>query len=155
MSPRCIRWIFASRKPNLDFTIAFDLDVMKAYDDFDRCERYAFGAEEGEPKRVNYEKRIYELSCTAHTTDADLKGKPLPPQFGIRHLCNILQIFEGDQTRAQSYYQRVALAAGRRSQVQEPRDARLELDSELCARGIPVQDSPRWRTGSGGKIPRP
>jgi lysyl-tRNA synthetase, class I len=110
--PAVIRWIFASRKPNLDFTIAFDLDVMKAYDDFDRCERYAFGAEEGEPKRVNYEKRIYELSCTAHTTDADLKGKPLPPQFGIRHLCNILQIFEGDQTRAQSYYQELLSQPG-------------------------------------------
>ncbi len=90
--PAVIRWIFASRKPNLDFTIAFDLDVMRTYDDFDRCERYAYGAEEGEPRKVSYEKRIYELSCPTVPDSFD----QLPMQFGFRHLCNLLQINEGN-----------------------------------------------------------
>ncbi len=90
--PAVLRWIFASRKPNLDFTIAFDLDVMRTYDDFDRCERFAYGVEEGEAKKVSYEKRIYELSCTVAPKDF----AKLPAQFPFRHLCNLLQIREGD-----------------------------------------------------------
>jgi lysyl-tRNA synthetase, class I len=102
--PAVIRWIFASRKPNLDFTIAFDLDVMKAYDDFDRCERFAYGMEEGEPKRVNYERRIYELSCVA-PIELQVPGSKMPAQFHFRHLCNILQICEGDIGKAQTYFE--------------------------------------------------
>jgi lysyl-tRNA synthetase, class I len=98
--PAVIRWIFASRKPNLDFAIAFDLDVLRTYDDFDRCERYAFGVEAGEEKKVLYEKRIYELSVVRH-------GEPLTtirPQFGFRHLCNLLQIYEGDIEKTKQFY---------------------------------------------------
>lgn len=100
--PDVLRWLFASRKPNLDFSIAFDLDVLKAYDDFDRTERFAFGAEDGEPKKVTYERRIYELS----TVDPAFltRTKRLPAQFPFRHLCNILQIHLGDVDKAKAYY---------------------------------------------------
>lgn len=98
--PAILRWIFASRKPNLDFTIAFDLDVMKAYDDFDRCERYAYGKEEGEEKKVNYERRIYELSLV----EGRKAYGDLPAQFHFRHLCNILQIHQGDLAKAEEHY---------------------------------------------------
>lgn len=101
--PVVVRWIFASRKPNMDFSIAFDLDVMKAYDDFDRCERYAYGVEEGEEKKVNYERRIFELSLL----DPKARGTygELPAQFPFRHLCNILQINEGDFGKTQAFYE--------------------------------------------------
>jgi lysyl-tRNA synthetase class 1 len=98
--PAVIRWIFASRKPNLDFTIAFDLDVMRTYDDFDRCERYAYGTEEGEPRKVSYEKRIYELSCPTLPTS----WAKQPAQFGFRHLCNMLQINEGNLEKTKALY---------------------------------------------------
>lgn len=98
--PAVIRWIFASRKPNLDFTIAFDLDVMRTYDDFDRCERYAYGVEAGEDRKVSYEKRIYELSCVKMPESF---GK-LPAQFGFRHLCNQLQIQEGNIEKTREQY---------------------------------------------------
>lgn len=100
--PALLRWVFASRKPNLDFSIAFDLDVMKAYDEFDRCERFAYGVEPGDEKKVSYERRIYELSM--------VERKPLggpdqcPPQFPFRHLCNVLQIFEGSLDKAEAHY---------------------------------------------------
>jgi lysyl-tRNA synthetase class 1 len=100
--PQVIRWIFASRKPNLDFTIAFDLDVMKAYDDFDRCERFAFGREPGEEKKVSYERRIYELSCVE--PPGPDRYERVPPQFAFRHLCNTLQIHEGDLEKAKAYF---------------------------------------------------
>lgn len=94
--PEIVRWIFASRKPNLDFTIAFDLDVMKAYDEFDRTERYAYGVEPGDEKKIVYERRIHDLSMLKP------REKQLPAQFQFRHLCNLLQIHEGnlEKTRA-------------------------------------------------------
>lgn len=100
--PQIIRWIFASRKPNLDFSIAFDLDVLKSYDDFDRCERFAYGVEEGEARKVNYEKRIYEFSSLTPLTSRSYGL--LPAQFSFRHLCNILQIHEGDLAKTQQFY---------------------------------------------------
>jgi len=100
--PALVRYLFASRKPNLDFSIAFDLDVMKAYDDFDRCERFAFGLEKGEDKKVNYEKRIYEFS----RVDTSTENQTLPVQFPFRHLCNLLQIQEGDLQKTKAFYQK-------------------------------------------------
>ncbi len=98
--PAVIRWIFASRKPNLDFTIAFDLDVIRTYDDFDRCERYAYGVEAGEERKVTYEKRIYELSCVKMPETLE----KMPSQFGFRHLCNLLQIHEGNLEKTKEQY---------------------------------------------------
>ena len=100
--PAVARWLFASRKPNLDFSIAFDLDVMKAYDDFDRCERFAFGIEPGEEKKTKYERRIYELSAVKRRGDRPYDA--MPAQFPFRHLCNILQIHQGDLKKAQGYF---------------------------------------------------
>lgn len=100
--PAVVRWIFASRKPNLDFSIAFDLDVMKAYDDYDRCERYAYGVEPGEEKKVNYERRIYEYSAVVRRDHSSYSG--LPAQFPFRHLCNILQIHQGDLEKTKDFY---------------------------------------------------
>jgi len=98
--PAIIRYLFASRKPNLDFSIAFDLDVMKAYDDFDRCERIAFKMEEAEEKKFNYERKIYELS----RIETNSLPKEMPQQFPFRHLCNILQINEGNIEKTKSFY---------------------------------------------------
>jgi lysyl-tRNA synthetase class 1 len=100
--PAIIRWIFASRKPNLDFAIAFDLDVIKAYDDFDRCERFAYGVEEGDEKKVRYERRIYEFSCVDRIFPRNYSN--LPAQFSFRHLCNVLQIHQGDLEKAKEFY---------------------------------------------------
>jgi lysyl-tRNA synthetase class 1 len=99
--PALIRYIFASRKPNTDFSIAFDLDVIKTYDDFDRVERSAFGLEEVEEKRRAYEKRIYEFSLVGNEPP-DLSQPPV--QFPFRHLCNLLQIQQGDLQKTKNYY---------------------------------------------------
>ncbi len=101
--PAVVRWLFASRKPNLDFSIAFDLDVMKAYDEFDRTERYAYGIEPGEEKKVSYEARIYELSKVQ--AGPVKPGSTMPAQFPFRHLCNLLQIHEGNLSKVAAFYE--------------------------------------------------
>jgi len=88
--PEVIRYLFAGTRPNSEFAISFDLDVLKIYEDYDKCERIHFGEQEvGEKKRLK-ESRIYELS--------QIHGVPekMPVQIPFRHLCNLLQINSGD-----------------------------------------------------------
>lgn len=97
--PEMLRWIFASYKPNVDFSISFDLDVIKTYEDFDRMERLALGVETGNEKNVAMAKRVYELSQLDGKVPAQC---PVQPSF--RHLCNILQVHDGKIHKAQEEY---------------------------------------------------
>ena len=110
--PEMVRWIFASYKPNASFDLAFDLDVLKNYEDFDRMERVVYGFENvNEDKRRNA-RRIYELSQLG----ADGKIPDVMPfQPSFRHLCNILQINDFDIQKARKYYE---------SEIKNERDER-------------------------------
>ncbi|MDR2865360.1 MAG: lysine--tRNA ligase [Spirochaetaceae bacterium] len=90
-TPELVRYLFAGTRPNTEFTISFDLDVIKIYEDYDKTERIAFQLES--PKNEESylkERRIYELSQIA--------GMPehIPYQVPFRHLCNLIQIADGD-----------------------------------------------------------
>jgi len=116
--PEMVRWIFASYKTNVDFSISFDLDVIKTYEDFDRQERQAYGAEPANEKKVAMAKRVMELSqISAMPTE-------LPIQPSFRHLCNILQINDGDITKIKSNYQ---------GQIKTQRDERRLEERSRCA----------------------
>ncbi len=88
--PEIVRYLFAGTRPNSEFAISFDLDVLKIYEDYDKCERIYFGVQEISEKKRAKEMRTYELSQT--------NGVPeeMPYQIPLRHLCNLLQIHEGD-----------------------------------------------------------
>lgn len=88
--PEVARYLFASTRPNTEFSISFDLDVLKIYEDYDTCERIYFGLQPANDKRKAKEKRIYELSQVG-AVPAEA-GYQIP----FRHLCNLLQIFVGD-----------------------------------------------------------
>jgi len=99
--PEMVRWIFASYKSNVDFAVSFDLDVVKTYEDFDRQERLVYGKEAGNEKKVNMAKRVYEIS-QLNGNDKIPSEMPFQPSF--RHLCNILQINDGDISKAREAY---------------------------------------------------
>jgi lysyl-tRNA synthetase class 1 len=88
--PEVVRYLFASGRPNTEFDISFDLDVIKIYEDYDRCERVYFGAEQAPENRAAREKRTYELSQVGAVPAA------MPTQVGFRHLCNLVCVYEGD-----------------------------------------------------------
>lgn len=92
--PEIVRYLFAGTRPNTEFAISFDLDVIKIHEDYDRCERIYFGQEEVGEKRAEKERRIYELS-QVRTVPASL-----PAQIPFRHLCNLLLIHDGIVERA-------------------------------------------------------
>ena len=89
-TPEVTRYLFVGTRPNTEFAISFDLDVLKIYEDYDTCERIYFGVQEANEKRKAKESRIYELS--------QVKDIPteISYQIPFRHLCNLLQINSGD-----------------------------------------------------------
>ncbi|WP_076488850.1 lysine--tRNA ligase [Alkalispirochaeta americana] len=87
--PEVVRYLFAGTRPNSEFAISFDLDVIKIYEDYDRCERIYFGQDQVNEKRAEKERRIYELSQVQSVP------RELPGQVPFRHLCNLLLIHDG------------------------------------------------------------
>lgn len=89
-TPEVCRYMFVGTRPNTEFAISFDLDVLKIYEDYDKCERVYFGLQSANDKKKAKEGRIYELS--------QVDEIPTEPSYQIpfRHLCNLLQIHGGD-----------------------------------------------------------
>jgi len=89
--PEVVRYLFAGTRPNTEFVISFDLDVIKIYEDYDKTERLYWGAEKAKDEEVKArESRIYELS------QVDKVPAEQPYQVPFRHLCNLLLIHQGD-----------------------------------------------------------
>ena len=84
--PEIIRYLFAGTRPNKEFSLSFDLDVLKIYEDYSKCERIYFKEGITSEKETSKQKRIYELS------QINTIAKNLPIQTSIRHLTTILQI---------------------------------------------------------------
>ena len=89
-TPEVCRFMFVGTRPNSEFAISFDLDVLKLYEDYDTCERIYFGLQKANDKKTEKQRRIYELS--------QVDAIPNEPSYQIpfRHLCNLLQIHGGD-----------------------------------------------------------
>jgi lysyl-tRNA synthetase class 1 len=88
--PELVRYLFASTRPNTEFAISFDMDVVKIYEDYDRCERIYYGNESVSESRTARERRIYEFSQVKHLLDT------MPTQIPFRHLCSLIQIQDGN-----------------------------------------------------------
>jgi lysyl-tRNA synthetase class 1 len=93
-TPELVRYLFAGTRPNTEFTISFDLDVIKLYEDYDRLERIAWKTEEAKNEEAFQKaRRIYELSQVGRVPQV------MPYQIPFRHLCNLLQIAGGDKEK--------------------------------------------------------
>ncbi len=93
--PEIVRYLFASTRPNAEFAISFDLDVIKIYEDYDFCERLYYSEEKlTNKKEILKQKRVYELSSVSNPE------RNMPEQVGFRHLTILLQINEGDIEKA-------------------------------------------------------
>ncbi|SMF50096.1 lysine--tRNA ligase [Pseudobacteriovorax antillogorgiicola] len=112
--PQMVRWIFASQRPNHDFSIAFDVDVIKVYDEFDRAEKQALGPKPEKLGKWPMARRTYELSAIGELY------QEAPYRAPFRELCSRLQIFDGDVNKTlERYY---------------ADDVRTELDRQLFER---------------------
>lgn len=112
--PQIIRYLFASHRPNHDFAIAFDEDVIKMHDEFDRVERAAFEdrAKELSGKAL-LNQRVYQLSLVDSAEWEQAVEAPRRPKF--RELANRLQIMDGDISRTLTRFYPEICSAGDRS----------------------------------------
>jgi lysyl-tRNA synthetase class 1 len=101
-TPPVARYLFAGTRLNTEFVISFDLDVIKIYEDYDKTERIAWKIEEAKDEATfQKEKRMYELSqVSVGGKSPRLEDLPAPYQIPFRHLCNLIQIADGDIERA-------------------------------------------------------
>jgi len=97
-TPEIARYLFAGTRPNTEFTISFDLDVIKIYEDYDKTERIAWGDEKAKDEATFLrEKRIYELSQVSLDGEGRTTMPAIKPyQIPFRHLCNLIQIADCD-----------------------------------------------------------
>lgn len=85
-TPEVCRYLFASTRVNAEFSISFDTDVFKIYEDYDNTERIYFCVTEANEKKKEKESRIYELSQIKEVP------KTISYQIPFRHLTNLLLI---------------------------------------------------------------
>ena len=102
--PAMLRWIFAGQRPNSEFQISFDLDVIKLYEDYDRAVATAWEADDGsrKDKKRQIVRRTIELSSVEPIRIRPGDAPPRVPSF--RPLSMILQIYDGDVDRALAHY---------------------------------------------------
>ncbi|MCA9706613.1 MAG: lysine--tRNA ligase, partial [Myxococcales bacterium] len=103
--PEVLRWLFASYRPNTEFAISFDLDVIKLYEDHDRTLALAHEADDGgrKDKKRQAARRTMQLSAVDHRRIEP--GTPPPFLAGFRHLSVNLQIFDGDIEGTRACYE--------------------------------------------------
>ncbi len=102
--PEVLRWIFAGYRPNTEFQISFDLDVIKLYEDYDRTVRMAHEADDGskKDKKRQTARRTLELA-SVEPRRIDPGSEP-PDLIAFRHLSVVLQTFDGDIDRTLAYF---------------------------------------------------
>jgi lysyl-tRNA synthetase, class I len=98
--PEIARYLFAGTRPNKEFSITFDLDILTIYEDFDKSERAYFGLEKIKEKEIAKRKVAYELSCINEIP------KTIPYQPSFRHLTMLLQIYDFDIDKVIRYFEK-------------------------------------------------
>jgi lysyl-tRNA synthetase class 1 len=103
--PEMLRWIFASQRPNSEFQISFDLDVIKLYEDYDRAVVIAHQPDDGskKDKKRQIVRRTIELSSVIPKKIEP--GEILTRVPSFRPLSLILQIYDGDLARTLAHYE--------------------------------------------------
>ena len=98
-----LRYLFVKQKPNHDFSIAFDEDVIKTYEEFDKLEAKYFDLKQADEKTQNKNRslsRIYELSQAF----LEKMPKSKPTRIPFRELANRIQLCDGDLERVKTKF---------------------------------------------------
>ncbi len=125
--PEIVRWLFAGTRPNKEFAISFDADVLKLYEDFDKCERIYFGLEKVNEKEAIKQKAAYELSYIGKIS------KTIPYQPGFRHLTTLLQIHALEIEKTIAYFSK---------ELKNEHDKRRLRNRAACARNWLLKYAP-------------
>ena len=98
--PEVMRYIFAGTRPEAEFEISFDTDVIKIYEDYDKCERAYYGVEE--TSKPEKEKWNYIFSQV--NENVEKIPKEMATQVGFRHITTMLQINELNEEKTLNFF---------------------------------------------------
>jgi lysyl-tRNA synthetase class 1 len=86
MEPAVLRWLYARRKPNQSFKIAFDQEIYRLYDEWD-----SLGRKVAQGTATEAERAVHDRSVRTATTRLPETPRPLP----YRTLASIVDITTG------------------------------------------------------------
>jgi lysyl-tRNA synthetase, class I len=96
--PSIVRYLFAGTRPNREFSISFDTDVLALYEEYDKVERIYYDLEKVNEKDTAKAKVAYELSTLGKIP------KKILYQPGFRHLTMLLQIHNLEVSKVIDYF---------------------------------------------------
>ncbi len=102
--PELLRWLYASYRPNTEFQLSFDLDVIKLYEDYDRQVALAHSPLRGDAsdkKRELARRTLHLASVDHHRIEPGSPRETLP---SFRAVSMTVQAFDGDLDRTLAYY---------------------------------------------------
>ncbi len=87
MEEPVLRWLYARRRPQQSFTVAFDAELQRLYDEWDAAARKVAGGTASELDASSYDRAI-------RTAEGELPGTPRPLPY--RTLASVADITTGD-----------------------------------------------------------
>ncbi|MDQ6658384.1 MAG: lysine--tRNA ligase, partial [Actinomycetota bacterium] len=90
MEAPLLRWMYARRRPNQSFNIAFDAEIFRVHDEWDALVRKVSGGASGTAENAAYSRAASTVSGPLPTTP-----RPLP----YRTLASVLDITTGDEAQ--------------------------------------------------------
>ena len=87
MEEPLLRWLYARRKPQQSFTIAFDQEMLRLYDEWDALERRVADGSAGDAEAAAHSRAV-------RTAEAELPRTPRPLPY--RTLASVADITTGD-----------------------------------------------------------
>ncbi len=82
-----VRYLFAGRKPKTEFSLTFDEEIFKIYEDFYKAERIYFRKEKVNDKDRAHWSRVYKMSCVKSVP----RSMPVQPNF--THCVELINIY--------------------------------------------------------------
>jgi lysyl-tRNA synthetase class 1 len=90
MEEPLLRWLYARRKPNQSFNVAFDQEIHRLYDEWDALERKVADGSAGSADTLAHERAV-------RTSTGELPRTPRPLPY--RTLASVADITTGDETQ--------------------------------------------------------
>ncbi|MCD6476696.1 MAG: lysine--tRNA ligase, partial [Candidatus Aenigmarchaeota archaeon] len=93
--PEIFKFLYVGTKPNKEFNLPIDEDIIKTFDDFYTVEKIFFGKEKVSERNKKHWSRVYELSINN-----------IPPHFPIqpnfRHCMELINIYRDPEVAVKS-----------------------------------------------------
>ncbi|MBU3904823.1 MAG: lysine--tRNA ligase [Nanoarchaeota archaeon] len=92
--PEIFMYLYAGTKPNKEFSLPLDDDIIKTYDDFYLAERIYFGLEKASERNKAHWSRVYEMSISP--------PKQIPVQPNFTHCIELINIYRTPENALKS-----------------------------------------------------